>query len=73
MIETVNNKGIVESLLKEIANTSVQGRTKQKKKFRNAIKVLLYCLKVGGNEDIFSISWVVLGVNFSSRRKHNKH
>ena len=32
-----------------------------------------YCLKVEGNEDIFRISWVVLGVNFSSRRKHNKH
>ena len=32
-----------------------------------------HCLKVGGNKDIFNISWVVLGVNFSSRRKHNKH
>ena len=32
-----------------------------------------YCLKVEGNEDIFRISWVALGVNFSSRRKHNKH
>lgn len=71
MIKTVNNRDIDQSLLKEIANTSVQGRTKQKK--NSGMQLKYYCLKVEGNEDIFSISWVVLGVNFSNRCKHNKH
>ena len=71
MIKTVNNRDIDESLFKKIANTSVQGRTKQKKNSGTQLKY--YSLKVEGNEDIFSISWIVLGVKFSSRRKHNKH
>ena len=71
VIKTANNRDIDQSLFKKIANTSVQRRTKQKKNWGMQLKY--YCLKVEGNEDIFRISWVVLGVNFSSRCKHNKY
>ena len=54
MIKTMNNRDIVESLLKEITNTSIQGRAKPKK--NSGIQLKYYSLKVGGNEDIFSIS-----------------
>ena len=32
-----------------------------------------YSLKAGGNENIFRISWVVLGVNIWDWRKHKRH